>query len=86
MSKKATKSKETPKQRKGTFLYYAGTKPAPEKMPDGDAKVLKLLSKNGLSFKELVVRAKLPPSTVDWARIRLMKAGAMSRTPAKGVK
>jgi hypothetical protein len=77
-----TKSAHAQK-RGGVFLYFAGPKSAPDKMPKPDARVHKLLRarKDGVTLREIVRRLRMPASTADWARIRLMKAGAMVRKP-----
>lgn len=65
------------------YLYFVA-KAQPKDITEGDAKVYKLVAshKKGMLFKDIVSRTKLPASTADWARIRLMKAGALVRKPA----
>lgn len=65
------------------YLYFAGPKAAPKDITEGDAKFYKTVAshKKGLTFKDIVSRTKLPASTADWARIRLMKSGALIRRP-----
>jgi hypothetical protein len=76
-----TKKRAASKKRGGVFLYFAGPKDAPDQMPKPDARVHKLLRsrKDGVTLKEIVRRLRMPASTADWARIRLMKDGAMIR-------
>lgn len=64
------------------FLYFVA-KAAPKDINDTDARVYKTVAshKRGMTFKDIVARAKLPASSVDWARQRLMKAGALIRKP-----
>ena len=73
--------KSTPKTMKRGFLYFVGVKPVPKDAASSDRRVYRLLRKrkSGTTMREIVKRIKLPASTADWARIRLMKAGAMIR-------
>jgi hypothetical protein len=73
--------KNTPKKTKRGFLYFAGPKPVPADAPNADTRVHRLLRKreSGTTLREIVRRLRMPASTADWARIRLMKVGAMIR-------
>ena len=73
---------KTNKTKRG-FLYFVGPKTAPETMTSADARVYKLLRKrkSGTTLREIVRRLRMPASTADWTRIRLMKAGAVIRKP-----
>ena len=75
--------KSAPKKMKRGFLYFVGVKPVPKDAPSSDSRVYRLLRKrkSGTTMREIIKRIKLPASTADWTRIRLMKAGAMVRRP-----
>jgi hypothetical protein len=67
---------------RAAFLYFVN-KAMPKDITEGDAKFYKMVAshKKGMLFKDIVERTGLKPSTADWARIRLMKLGAITRKP-----
>lgn len=69
---------------RAAFLYFLGPKNAPKEMLPNTEKVFKQIashSKRGIQFKDIVARASMAASTVDWALQRLMSANAIVRKP-----